>query len=92
MWYPVHNDFHVNGSIFSLFEGLKVEDMEKVLHNTGIDTPTNGHQSTNGDSVKTNGVISEASGENKSKPSLLNAAKSAAMEVTNGVKGMTLST
>lgn len=66
--------------------------MEKVLHNTGVDTPTNGHQSTNGNSVKTNGVTSEASGEDKSKPSLLNAAKSVAIEVTNGVKGMALST
>lgn len=74
--------------------------MEKVLYNPSIDVPTNGHQATNENSAKTNGTngstngadhaASGASGDDK--PNLLEAAKSAAVEVTNGLKGMTLST
>lgn len=69
----MHNDFHVTRGIFPLFEGLQVGDMEKILHRTG--TP-------NGTPV--NGTDSKKSTLND----LVEAAKSAASTVTNGLNGL----
>ena len=70
-WYLlniVHNDFHVTRGIFPVFDGLKVSDMDKIIHNASVDAPaTNGHATTNG-THETNGVNgqkSEISNEEK---------------------------
>jgi methylenetetrahydrofolate reductase (NADPH) len=103
-WYLlniVHNDFHVTRGIFPLFDGLKVADMENELHTTTTaDVPsTNGedlHNNTNGADA-TNGTKGAAGtyegseAPNQDKPGLLEAAKSAAVEVTNGMNGLSLS-
>lgn len=61
--------------------------MDKVLFDSSSATPTsNGHETTNG----TNGVNGKASSEEKPK-SLVDAAKSAAVEVTNGIKNLAVS-
>jgi methylenetetrahydrofolate reductase (NADPH) len=90
----VHNDFHVTRGIFPIFDGLEVKDIEKPLHSVNVDLPTaddaagtNGTRGTNG----TNGETKEAHGEEKQNPSLLAAAKAAAVEVTNGIKGLAVS-
>lgn len=65
-----------------------MKDIDKQLHKANVDLPTtNGHEAngtrgTNG----TNGETKEAHGEEKQDPNLLDAAKSAGVEVTNGVK------
>ena len=95
--YPVHNDFHVTRGIFPLFDGLQVQDIDKPLHNACVDLPTtNGHHETNGTNGTrgtngTNGETKEAHGEEKQNPSLLATAKSAAVEATNGMKGLAVS-
>jgi methylenetetrahydrofolate reductase (NADPH) len=68
--------------------------MEKKLHSVNIDLPgadennaPNGTRGTNG----TNGETKEAYGEEKQNPGLLATAKAAAVEVTNGMKSMTVS-
>lgn len=68
--------------------------MEKTLHKANVDLPTsndaepvNGSRGTNG----TNGETKEAHGEEKQNPGLLAAAKAAAVEVTNGMKGLAVS-
>lgn len=68
--------------------------MDKPLHSANIDLPkpddadvANGTRGTNG----TNGATKEAHGEEKQNPSLLAAAKAAAVEVTNGMKGLAVS-
>lgn len=81
----VHNDFHVEHGIFPLFEGLQVANMEKPLHRTGTPTPiaTNGDAASNGDS-----------GVKDRKPKLdelVDAAKSAASAVTNGLNSLKVS-
>lgn len=94
-WYLlniVHNDFHVTSGIFPLFEGLKVEGMDKKFVNgtTADASTTNGHSGANGTNGTTNGDKPDAS--QKDEKSLLDTAKAAAVEVTNGVKNLTLST
>jgi methylenetetrahydrofolate reductase (NADPH) len=93
---PVHNDFHVTRGIFPLFEGLEVKDMDKPLATNGHveSNGTNGHHKTNDINGThrtngTNGETQEAHGFEKQDPQLLEAAKSAALEVTNGVNGIT---
>ena len=101
-WYLlniVHNDFHVTSGIFPLFDGLKVEGMEKKFE-SGL-TATNG---TNGASAGAsdgaskgtpNGeapVTQKDAKEQKDEQSLLETAKAAAVEVTNGVKNLAVST
>jgi methylenetetrahydrofolate reductase (NADPH) len=90
----VHNDFHATRGIFPLFDGLQVKDMDKKLHSVNIDLPganepngANGTRGTNG----TNGETKEAYGEEKQNPPLLATAKAAALEVTNGIKGLAVS-
>jgi methylenetetrahydrofolate reductase (NADPH) len=96
-WHVVHNDFHVTRGIFPIFDGLQVENMDTQLHQPSVDLPTtNGHHQTNGENgtrgtKDTNGETKEASGAEKQHPNLLNAAKSAAIEVTNGLKGLAVS-
>ena len=98
--HAVHNDFHATRGIFPIFDGLQVEDMEKPLHTANIDVPTtndrheqNGVNGVNGTHKANgmNGETKEANGEEKQNPSLLAAAKAAALEVTNGVKGLAVS-
>jgi methylenetetrahydrofolate reductase (NADPH) len=68
--------------------------MDKKLHNVNIDLPgaveTNGANGTNGTNG-TNGETKEAHGEEKQNPGLLAGAKAAAVEVTNGIKGLVVS-
>ena len=84
--FPVHNDFHATRGIFPIFDGLEVKDMDKQLHPPSADLP-----STNG-THETNGTNGEQAGPRKEEsPSLIDAAKAAAVEVTNGIKGMAVS-
>jgi methylenetetrahydrofolate reductase (NADPH) len=69
--------------------------MDKPLHNPSVDLPVaNDHDPTNGtngtsDTNGTNGEKSESrKGEN---PNLIDAAKAAAVEVTNAIKGLAVS-
>ena len=64
-----------------MFEGLKVEDMEKELHPTGY---TNGHSQ---DESHTNGVKPE---ENK-KSTLGNVAQAATSAITQGLNSLKVS-
>jgi methylenetetrahydrofolate reductase (NADPH) len=93
--YLVHNDFHATRGIFPLFDGLEVKDIEKPLHTASVDMPTsNGHNEENNGTRDTNGTQSEtkeAHGEEKQNPGLLATAKAAAVEVTNGIKGLAMS-
>lgn len=62
--------------------------MDKELRQSPVDLSTNnGHTGMNG----TNGQTKEASKEEKHEASLLDAAKAAAVEVTNGLKGLAIS-
>lgn len=80
----MHNDFHVTSGIFPIFEGLEIKDIDKPLHNPSVDVPTtNGHDDSRGTNG-TNGETKEAYGNEKQDPTLLHAAQSAAIEVTNG--------
>lgn len=102
-WYLlniVHNDFHVTNGIFPIFQGLEVEGMGKKFENGIIaDTPTtNGHTDTNGTNGTTNGDKPDApqkdqkeAKEAKDEKSVLETAKAAAIEVTNGVKNLAMS-
>jgi methylenetetrahydrofolate reductase (NADPH) len=90
----VHNDFHATRGIFPIFDGLEVKDLDKPLHTAGIDLPTadatNGTNGTNGTHTNgTNGSTKETNGDQN--PGLLAAAKAAAVDVTNGIKGLTVS-
>ena len=101
-WYLlniVHNDFHVTNGIFPLFDGLKVEGMDKKF-DSGITSdapPTNGHTTSNGTdgtngSNGTNGTTNgTTNGVHKDEKSLLETAKAAAVEVTNGVRNLAVS-
>jgi methylenetetrahydrofolate reductase (NADPH) len=97
IWHLVHNDFHVTRGIFPIFDGLQVKNMDTQLHQPSIDLPTtNGHHQTNGENGTrgtkgTNGETKEASGVEKQNHTVLDAAKSAAVEVTNGIKGLVVS-
>ncbi|KAF2264056.1 methylenetetrahydrofolate reductase-like protein [Lojkania enalia] len=78
-WYLVNivnNDFHVADGIFRLFDGLQVENMDKPLHGIGT---LNGHS-------EENEIVGEPMVENT-----VDAAKSAASAVVNGVNGLKLS-
>ncbi|KAJ4310252.1 methylenetetrahydrofolate reductase (NAD(P)H) met13 [Neodidymelliopsis sp. IMI 364377] len=98
-WYLlniVHNDFHVTSGIFPIFDGLKVEGMDKKFDNgIAADLPTtNGHATTNGTNGTTNGDKTEAQKdpkEVKDEKSLVETAKAAAVEVTNGIKNLAVS-
>jgi methylenetetrahydrofolate reductase (NADPH) len=98
-WYLlniVHNDFHVTSGIFPIFDGLKVEGMDKKFDNgIAADLPTtNGHATTNGTNGTTNGDKTEAQKdpkEVKDEKSLIETAKAAAVEVTNGIKNLAVS-
>jgi methylenetetrahydrofolate reductase (NADPH) len=90
----VHNDFHVEGGIFPIFEGLEVKDLDKPLHSANIDLPTaNGTNGTNGThgTNGTNGSTKEINGEEDQNHGLLAAAKAAVADVTNGIKGLAVS-
>jgi methylenetetrahydrofolate reductase (NADPH) len=90
----VHNDFHAARGIFPIFDGLEVKDMDKQLHEPSIDLPgVNGHdESTNGTS-ETNGTHDQKSAGpiKEENPGLIDAAKAAAIEVTNGVRNLMVS-
>ncbi|KAJ4359864.1 methylenetetrahydrofolate reductase (NAD(P)H) met13 [Didymosphaeria variabile] len=80
-WYLiniVHNNFQEDNGIFPLFDGLEVTDMEKELHSTGI---TNG-ETTDGDSAASS---RPTNGGKSTLNDLVEAAKSAASTVTNGI-------
>jgi methylenetetrahydrofolate reductase (NADPH) len=80
-WYLiniVHNNFQEENGLFPLFDGLEVADMERELHSTGI---TNG-DSTNGDSPADD---SHTNGRRSTLDDLVEAAKSAASTVANGI-------
>jgi methylenetetrahydrofolate reductase (NADPH) len=69
--------------------------MDRPLYTPSVDLPgTNGEEVTkkfNGDS-KINGTNGEKAGPRKEEnPSLIDAAKAAAVEVTNGMKGLAVS-
>jgi methylenetetrahydrofolate reductase (NADPH) len=90
----VHNDFQASRGIFPIFDGLEVKDIEKPLHPSNVDLPTaddvtrtNGAHGTNGTNG-TNGATKETRDEEKQNPGLMAAAKAAAVEVTNGIKGL----
>lgn len=94
-WYLlniVHNDFHVTNGIFPIFDGLRVENMEAKL-DSGL-TPDahngNSHAETNGTNGNTNSAQPDPK-EQKDEKSLLETAKAAAVEVTNGVKNLAVS-
>jgi methylenetetrahydrofolate reductase (NADPH) len=81
----VHNDFHATRGIFPIFDGLEVKDMDKPLHKPSADLPNaNGSEAVNG----TNGVNGTHKDES---PGLIETAKAAAVEVTNGIKGLAVS-
>jgi methylenetetrahydrofolate reductase (NADPH) len=91
----VHNDFHATRGIFPIFDGLEVKDMDKPLVNPSVDLPgANREEATkpvNGDS-NTNGTNGEKAGPRKEEnPSLIDAAKAAAVEVTNGMRSLAMS-
>jgi methylenetetrahydrofolate reductase (NADPH) len=70
---------------------LEVKDLDKPLHTANIDLPTadvtNG---TNGTHTNgTNGSAKETNSEQN--PGLIAAAKAAAVDVTNGIKGLAVS-
>lgn len=98
-WYLlniVHNDFHVTSGIFPIFDGLKVEGMGKKF-DSGLNA-INGHTETNGTNGTSNGASNGESSqaqqdpkEQKDEQSLLETAKAAAVEVTNGVKNLAVS-
>jgi methylenetetrahydrofolate reductase (NADPH) len=74
-----------------------VKDIDKKLHSVNIDLPgaeeangANGTNGTNGANGK-NSETKEAYGEEKQNPGLLAVAKAAAIEVTNGIKGLAVS-
>jgi methylenetetrahydrofolate reductase (NADPH) len=94
-YFVVHNDFHESRGIFPIFDGLEVKDMDKPLHNPSADIPgVNGSEATNGTNGvhDTNGTKSEQAGPRKEEnPSLIDAAKAAAVEVTNGMTGLAAS-
>jgi methylenetetrahydrofolate reductase (NADPH) len=73
----VHNDFHVTHGIFSLFDGLKVQDMDKPLHTTGA---LNGDSNENGNTIDI--------GEKSKVEAASDAVKSAASAITNGLNGL----
>lgn len=84
----VHNDFHATRGIFPIFNGLEVKDMDKPLHTPSADLPNaNGSETVNGAKGVngTNGTHKEES------PSLIDVAKAAAIEVTNGMKSLAVS-
>ena len=93
--FVVHNDFHESRGIFPIFDGLEVKDMDKPLHNLSADIPgVNDSEATNGTNGvhDTNGTKSEQAGPRKEEnPSLIDAAKAAAVEVTNGMTGLAAS-
>lgn len=92
----MHNDFHATRGIFPIFDGLEVKDMDKPLYTPSADLPrpkgdeavagTNGAHETNGTSGEQAGPRKEGS------PSLIETAKAAAVEMTNGIKGLAVST
>ena len=62
--------------------------MDKPLYNPSLDVPVlNGNEATNG----TNGTNAESELHKKEASSLIETAKSAAVEVTNGIKSMAVS-
>ncbi|KAK1909671.1 hypothetical protein P3342_007843 [Pyrenophora teres f. teres] len=62
--------------------------MDKPLYNPSVDLPgVNGSEATNGTNV-TNG---EAEPHKKEAPGLIETAKAAAVEVTNGIKSLAVS-
>jgi methylenetetrahydrofolate reductase (NADPH) len=97
---PVHNDFHATRGIFPIFDGLQVKDIDKPLHNPSVTMPTtnghhdikesNGTNGTNG-TLGTNGETREVHSDEKHDTGLLAAAKNAAADISNGIKGLALS-
>lgn len=84
----MHNDFHATRGIFPIFDGLQVQDMDKPLHDPSADLPAaNGEHQLNG----ANGETKKTASEEKQDQSLLDVAKSAAVEVTNGLKSLAVS-
>lgn len=82
-WYLiniVHNNFQETNGIFPLFDGLEVADMDKELHSTGL---------KNGDVADGDSAVNGNGGSTSSRRSTLNdlveAAKSAASTVANGI-------
>jgi methylenetetrahydrofolate reductase (NADPH) len=93
--FAVHNDFHATRGIFPIFDGLEVKDRDKPLVNPSVDLPSaNGDEATkvvNGGS-HTNGTNGEQAEPHKEEnPSLIDAAKAAAVEVTNGMRSLAMS-
>jgi len=74
----VHNNFQDENGIFPLFDGLEVADMEKPLHQTGLEG-----DAINGDTVS-NGRPTNGS-RKSTLTDLVSAAKSAASTVTTSL-------
>lgn len=89
--YTVHNDFHVTHGIFPIFDGLQVKDMDKPLHNPSVDLPTPTETNGANGTLGTSGETKAAHGEEKQNSGLLATAKSAVVDVTNGMKGLAVS-
>jgi methylenetetrahydrofolate reductase (NADPH) len=73
---------------------LEVKDLDKPLHTANIDLPTadvtNSTNGTHGTHTNgSNGSTKETNGEQN--PGLIAAAKAAAVNVTNGIKGLAVS-
>jgi methylenetetrahydrofolate reductase (NADPH) len=70
---------------------LEVKDLDKPLHTANIDLPiADVTNSTNGTHTNgSNGSTKETNGEQN--PGLIAAAKAAAVDVTNGIKGLAVS-
>lgn len=84
----MHNDFHATRGIFPIFNGLEVKDMDKPLHTPSADLPNaNGSENVN----EANGVNGTNGTHKEENPSLIDVAKAAAIEVTNGMKSLAVS-